>query len=152
MARSGHPGPLSRGGTAAVEFALLAPVLLTLLTGIVELGMAGYQAMQVQAAVAAGVVYAAKNGVASLTAIANAVTSATGTAGITATPAPATFYGCAGSGVIVSQAATTPVCADGYTPGTYLTINAAVPHQIIMPYLSLGLPASFTATTTMRVQ
>jgi len=152
MARRRQPGPLSRSGNAAIEFGLLAPVLLTLLTGIIELGMAGYQAMQVQAAVAAGVVYAAKNGVTSLTAISTAVTSATGTAGITATPAPTLFYGCAGTGVLVPQSNSTPNCADGYAPGYYLKIDAALPHETIMPYLNLNLPTSFTASSTIRVQ
>jgi Flp pilus assembly protein TadG len=151
MARLTQPNPFSRGGNAAIEFALLAPVLLTLLTGIAELGMAGYQAMQVQAAVAAGVIYAAGNGWTNTGAINTAVTSATGTAGITAsTSSP--FYGCGGSGVIVTQASSTAACPDGYAPGTYVTISAAVPHQTIMPYLNLNLPASYTATTTIRVQ
>ena len=140
-------------GTAAVEFALISPLLLILLTGIVEIGMAGYQAMQVQAAVEAGALYAANNGASNLAAIGQAVVNATGTSGLTATPAPVAFCGCPGASGVVSQNAdcTTP-CTDGKAPGQYVRVSAAVPHQTIMPFLTLPLPASLTAQSTIRVQ
>jgi len=140
-------------GNAAIELALISPVLLILLAGVVEIGMAAYQAMQVQSAVAAGILYAANNGASNLTAIGTAVVNATGTAGITATPAPTTFCGCPTSGTVVSQGADcTTVCSDKTAPGQYVTVNAALPHQTIMPFLKLPLPASLTASSTVRVK
>ena len=55
-------GRRSESGTAAIEFALFLPFLLLLLTGTVELGFSAYEAMQVNNAVEAGALYAAKNG------------------------------------------------------------------------------------------
>jgi len=141
-----------RSGVAAIEFALISPLLLILLTGTVEVGMAAYQAMQVQSAVEAGALYAAKYGPTDLTGAANAVVNATGTAGITATPAPTTFCGCTNSGIIVAQATCATKCSDGTVSGQYVRVNAAVAHQTIMPFLNLPLPANLTATSTVRVK
>jgi Flp pilus assembly protein TadG len=144
---------LSRQGNAAVEFALLSPLLLIMLTGVVEIGMAGYQAMQVQASVEAGVLYVAQNGAGNLTAIGQAVVNATGTTGIAATPVPVAYCGCPTTAGIVSQTSNcTSVCPDGTAPGHYVQINAALAHSTIMPFLTLPLPATLTASSTIRVQ
>lgn len=61
--RFGNPsGCRSKSGTAAIEFGLFIPFLLILFTGTVELGFAMYEAMQVNNAAEAGMLYAAKNG------------------------------------------------------------------------------------------
>jgi Flp pilus assembly protein TadG len=141
-----------RSGVAAIELALLSPLMLSLLTGIVEIGIAAFQAMEVQAAVQAGALYAVQNGTSSLSAIGTAVVNATGTSGITATPAPFTFCGCPTSTGVVSQTTNcTTVCANNNAPGHYVTISAAIPHTTLLPYLNLPLPASLTASTTVRV-
>ena len=46
-----------RRGTAALEFGLAVPLLLTLIVGLTETGMAAFEAMQVKNAAEAGVVY-----------------------------------------------------------------------------------------------
>lgn len=144
------------GGVAAVEFALVAPLLLTLLTGIGEIGIAAHQKMQVQAAVEAGALYAAKNGAGNLTAIGNAVVNGTGTYGISADPAPTSFYGCpktSGDPGIVSQGTnSTTVCAgDSKLPGQYVTVNARITHTTLLPYLDLSL-TTLSASATVRVK
>jgi hypothetical protein len=124
-----------------------------MLGGIVEIGMAGYQAMQVQASVEAGALYAAQNGASNLAAIGQAVVNATGTSGITATPAPTSFCGCPAAGGVASQGSNcTTACSDGTAPGQYVQVNASIAHQTIMPYLQLPLPATLTARSTVRVQ
>jgi Flp pilus assembly protein TadG len=144
---------LSRQGNAAIEFALLSPLLLTMVTAIVEIGMAGYQEMQVQASVEAGALYAAQNGSSNLAAIGLAVVNATGTTGITATPTPVAFCGCPTTAGVVSQNSNCETaCPNGTAPGQYVTVNAAVTHQRIMPFLTLPLPTTLTASSTIRVQ
>jgi len=151
--RPRRPDLSDRSGGAAIELGLVSPLLLMMLTGIVEIGIAGFQAMQVQEAVQAGAIYATRNGISNLTAIGTAVVNATGTAGITATPAPFTFCGCPTTTGVVSQTTNcTTVCADSMAPGHYVTISAALPHSVLMPYLDLPLPATMTASTTVRVQ
>jgi Flp pilus assembly protein TadG len=69
--------PLRRkSGNAAIEFALIAPILAAMLVAMTDLGVAIYEKMQIRAAADAGVQYAVAKGWNS-TAIQNAVTSAT---------------------------------------------------------------------------
>jgi Flp pilus assembly protein TadG len=152
--RTRFPSNPARNGTAAIEFGLLSPLLLILLTGIIELGLGAFQAMQVQAAAEAGVLYAAKHGSSDLTAISSAVTNATGTSGITASPAPLVFCGCPTSTGITSQGSNCSTnCANGMLPGTYVTVSATITRtELLTPYISLGLPTTFTGSSTLRVQ
>lgn len=137
-------------GTAAIEFALSVPIFFILLVGAVEVGFSMYQSMQVFNSVEAGAVYAAKYGW-NTNGIAAAVTNATGTTGISATPAPVKFCGCpAASGVTVTACDVT--CANGNTPGEYVRINAALLRQSIIPYASFSLPTSLTAQSIIRLK
>lgn len=136
-------------GSAAIEFALFVPIFLVLLLGVVEVGYAMYEAMQVYSAVEAGMLYAAKNGF-DATGIAAAVANATGTEGITATPAPAQFCGCPSAGGVITADCGTP-CADGNPSGYYVRINAALNHETILPYPGLPLPSTLTAQSIIRL-
>jgi hypothetical protein len=141
----------SEKGTAAIEFGLFIPVLLILLTGTVELGRAMYEAMQVNNAVEAGMLYAAKNGY-DAGGIAAAVANATATPGITATPAPTLVCGCPSAGGVIKMDCNPPsLCADGNPAGQYVQINAALAHQTILSNLGLPLPTTLTAQSIVRL-
>src|ERR1700693_457800 len=87
-----------RGG-AIIEFALIMPFLVVLLVGLCDLGFAVYDSMQVQAAPEAGGQYAMRHAW-DATAVAAAVTGATGAGAISATPAPSKVCGCPGGGIL----------------------------------------------------
>jgi len=143
----------SESGTAAIEFGLSIPILLVLLTGTVEVGRAMYGAMQVNNAVEAGMLYAAKNGY-DPGGIAAAVVVATATPGIAATPAPTWFCGCPSAGGVINKTVCVPPpppCADGNPAGQYVQINAALDHQTILPYLGLPLPTTLKAQSIVRL-
>ena len=142
--------PDRSSGTAAIEFGLAIPFFLILLMGVVEVGFAMYQAMQVYNSVEAGMLYASKNGfdAAGITA---AVTNATGTTGITATPAPTQFCGCPVAGGI-SAINCNSTCANGTPVEQYIQINATLPHQTILPYPGLPLPTNLTAKSIVRLK
>ena len=149
MNKLGKRTDLGGRGTAAIEFALAAPLFLALILGVVEIGFGAYQAMQTQDAAEAGALYAAKHGWDS-TAISAAVVNATGASGMTASPAPSEFCGCpATTGVTV--VACTATCTGGTAPGVYVQVNATLPHSTILPGLS-SLPSSFTFQSTIRIQ
>jgi Flp pilus assembly protein TadG len=142
-------------GNAAVEIALLSPVLVIMLTGTIQLGLGFYKAMQVQQAAEAGAMYAANNGTASLAGIEAAVTSASSTLGITATPIPVLFCGCPTTTGVISQAScTTPLCASSAAPGHYVTVSATITltNLISSSYLNLSLPKTLTRTSVIRTQ
>jgi len=139
----------TESGTAAIEFGLAIPLLLIMLMGVVELGYAMYESMQVHNSVEAGALYAVQSG-GDLAGTATAVVNATGTQGITATPAPVQFCGCPSeSGIVTTSCSTT--CADGKTSGTYVRVSASLAHQTILPYPGLPLPATLTAQSTIRL-
>ncbi len=137
-------------GTAAIEFALASPFFLVFLLGLIELGFGAYQAMQAQNAAEAGALYAAKYGYSSA-GISAAVVNALGSgSGVTASPAPVQFCGCPGAaGVTATSCSST--CASGDPPGQYVQVNAALPHQTILSFPGLPLPATLTGQSIVRV-
>src|SRR5207248_8021169 len=69
------------GASAAIEFAVVAPLLIVLMIASVDLGMGFYRKMQVQSAAQAGAVYAMLHGFSS-SSVTSAVTSATTLSGL----------------------------------------------------------------------
>lgn len=136
-------------GVAAIEFAILAPLLVLLLIGIVEVGLASYEALQVQSAAEAGALYAAKNGWNS-NGIETAVVNATGASGITATPAPQTFCGCPqASGISTTSCSAT--CPGGTSPGQYVEVDAALTHEPILPFPGFPSPLVLKGKFVLRL-
>jgi len=141
-----------RRGIAAVEFALVAPILLALMVGIVDLGFAFSAQIKVQLAAQAGGQYAQLHGFDS-TKISNAVTAATSLS-VSANPAPSQSCGCV-SGNSVSLSGTPPctsTCANGLTPGTYVQVNSKATYTPLLPYVSvLSNPTTLTGQALVRV-
>jgi TadE-like protein len=139
-----------RRGSAAIEFALVSPIFIILLVGVVELGFAARDAMRVQDAVEAGALYAQVHGW-DAPGIVAAVVNATDAKGLTATPAPLTFCGCPqANGISVIDC--TVLCPDGSAPGEYITVSASMPRLSIMSQSIATLPATLTAHSTVRIQ
>jgi Flp pilus assembly protein TadG len=136
-------------GTAALEFALFAPLLLMMLVFAVELGDGVFGAMQAQNAAEAGALYVAKHGWNSA-GISAAVVNATGVAGMTASPAPSEFCGCPSAGGITSRDCTL-TCPDGSAASTYVQINATLAHQTLLTYPGFVSPATLTGRAIVRV-
>lgn len=136
-------------GSAAIEFALLLPVLAIFLTVVAEAGFTLYQASRVSDAAEAGMLYAAKNGFNS-DGISSAITNATSLANIQASPAPSQFCGCPNASGI-STVDCTATCTGGVTPSQYIQVNAAFTRQSLFPSQSLGLPATLSATAIVRI-
>jgi Flp pilus assembly protein TadG len=131
------------GANAAIEMALLAPLLMFMIVGMADYAAATYRRMQVQHAAQAGADFAMRNTF-DIVQIGNAVANAAG-GDITATPAPAETCGCA-SGSTVTVAICGTACASGFTAGTYINVSAQGSYTTIVPYP--GIPSSFTFTAT----
>jgi hypothetical protein len=135
-----------RGG-AIIEFALVLPFLVLLTVGLFDLGFALYQEMQVEAAAEAGAQYAARNGW-NPAAIGAAVAGATGTSGISATPAPSRVCGCPDvtplpvADWVVDHCSPAVTCPSGNVPGVYVSVSAQLQYQTVLPYP--GLPDMLT--------
>jgi Flp pilus assembly protein TadG len=137
-------------GAAAVEFALIAPMLVIFLAPIADLGMQTYASQQVEIAAQAGARYAILKGYDSV-AIQNAVTNATAFTTITATPAPSTSCGCP-SGTAIATANCGDPCPNGASAGNYVTVSAQMAFTPLFPIPVIGQPSTLSSQAVVRVQ
>jgi len=153
------PGRLSRfiagngdgvRGMAAIEFSIVAPLMVLMLVGTVDAGSAIYRKMQVQAGVHAGTRYAMVNGF-NATGITTAITSASNSSLVSASPAPQQFCGCPSMSGIATISCTS-TCTGGATPGSYVTVSAQATYNTLFPYPVISDKLSFQVQTTVRVQ
>lgn len=145
-----HAPLRDRRGSAAIEFGIIAPVLLVLLVGIIELGFAVRQSMQVQDAAEAGALYAGKYGWKPAE-ISAAIVHATGADNITASPAPVLFCGCP-EATGIAPAACDATCPSGDPAEHYIRVSASRPYSPILTILDLPIPDTLTGHATVRVQ
>lgn len=142
-------------GAAAIEFAVLAALLLTMMIGTADLGMGFYRKMQVQNAAQAGAQYAMAHAFedTGMAAVEDVVRNATSFSDIVAVPQPYRFDGCpTANGVIAPDAELR--CPDGSTPGAYVSVSAQAAYKTIVPLPLLGIPDRFIleARSVVRVQ
>ena len=119
---------------AAIEAGIIFPVLLTMTIGIVDLGMAMYEKMAVNAAAQAGAAYAVIHNSVSGSGFTSAMQDAAGGLTISATPAPS-ISGTTIKVVTVSATSTFP---------------PFFPVSVKTPWVRSLL--TFTSTVTIRVQ
>src|ERR1043166_822625 len=151
-----HSGPAcraiskDRSGIAAVEFAILVPVLALLAVCTADLGMAIYADMQVQNSAQAGTGYALLHGFDS-SAISSAVTGASSLSGLSASPAPTQFCGCPSNNGVVSTTCGSS-CSTGNTAGTYVTASATAVYNTILPYPIVPRQFTLVSQSTVRIK
>lgn len=141
-------------GVSVLEFALVAPFLTVLLMGLLDFGMAFWHQIEVGSAAGAGAEYAAIHGW-NQNAIANAVTSATSFAAVSASPAPSEVCGCAEPGTGIVQQGAPPCtmnCPDGSAAGTYAIVSAQAQYRTVLPYPGLADPLTLSAAAIARLK
>jgi Flp pilus assembly protein TadG len=140
VARYAHAMRCTRGA-AAIEFALVVPVLLILLLGLIEMGVVFMHQVQVETAAQAGIARAEQDGF-DIPSIETAVTGSTALTAIQALPAPTESCGCV-SGTTIVAASCGSTCTGGITPGTYVTVHTQTTYT---PLFGLIYTAPFTLT------
>ncbi len=140
---------IRRGGTAAIEFAIVAPVLVLIMAAAIELGLAVRDANRAQQAAAAGADYASGHGW-DPAGISAAVTSGSNAPGLTASPAPALFCGCPQASGVAS-ATCGGLCPDGTSVRQYVRVSASVTRTSVLK-AGLPLPAVLTRQSIARLQ
>ena len=128
-------------GAAAIEFALVVPVLLILLLGLIEMGVVFMHQVQVETAAQAGIARAEQDGF-DIPSIQTAVTTSTALTAIQALPAPTQSCGCV-SGTTIVAASCDSACTGGVTAGTYVTVNTQTTYT---PLFGLIYTSPFTLT------
>ncbi len=150
---SGHLRSLrrARNGLAALEFALVAPVLLLMMTGAYDIGMAQWHRMQVTNAARAGAAFAGTHEW-NAAAITQSVTEATDYPSITADPAPEKYCGCPNVTLGIVATACGGTCPTGGPVGTYVKVSARASYPFVLGYPGLPSPIVLTSTAIVRTQ
>lgn len=136
-----------RAGGAAVEFALLLPMLVLLLAGLIDISRLVLEKLQVRAAAQAGADYAQRRGW-DAAAISAAVTAASPLAA-SANPAPQVATACITAGALAPT--TAAACPNGLPPARFLTVSAQAPFRPIAPWPGVQTPAGVTAQAVVRL-
>jgi Flp pilus assembly protein TadG len=137
-------------GAVAVEFGFIVPVLALMVVSVIDIGLGVYRKMQVEDAAQAGLQYAIAHGF-DVNAISDAVTSATNSSAITASPSPVTFCGCAtGSGINTVSCGTT--CPAGALAATYTTVSAQATYSTMLNYQVVPSTYTYSKQSTARLQ
>lgn len=138
-------------GLAAIEFALVAPLLLLLVTGAFDFGRGLWYQQQVASAAQAGAVYAAAQGWNATAAnIDSAITTATSLA-VSASPAPAWICGCPGASTGIMSISCGSACPDGSSPAHYVTVSAQASYSPLLPYPGIGKQLTLSYTSYARL-
>lgn len=140
-----------RSGAAAVEFGLLAPMLVAILVPMVDFGMGTYQKMRVQDAAEAGAQYALVHGY-SASSITSAAQSAT-TLGANVSVTPSEACGCiTATGTVNTSYGAPPctadACPDGSTPGTFVTVATQSTYSLLLAPTTL---LTLSGTAVVRI-
>jgi len=136
-------------GGGAVEVALVAPILLLLFSGAIEVGNLAWTQMEVAAAARAGASYALSRGFSS-SAISSAVTSATDLT-VTVSPSPTQTYGCPNASTGITSASAGDTCSSGLTAGKYVTVGATATYTPLFHLPFLSSPVALSSTTKVRM-
>jgi Flp pilus assembly protein TadG len=145
-----HAALFDTRGAAAIEFGIMIPLLSLMLVSVTDIGLAVYRKMQVEEAAQAGAQYAIARGF-DASGISNAVTSATNSTAITASPGAVQFCGCPSS-TGVSTVSCGTVCTGGAQAGTYATVSAQATYYTLINYQIVAATYTYNAQATARLQ
>jgi Flp pilus assembly protein TadG len=144
---------LAIAGVAAIELAMVSPLLVTGVLGAAELGITIFRQTQVGFAAQAGADYAIAHGF-DATKISNAIVNATKYTAITAGPTPPKqVCGCtSASGVAISGVPPcAAVCSNGAKAGTYVQANSQAQLSPIIPNPWQTGTVTLTAKAIVRI-
>jgi Flp pilus assembly protein TadG len=144
-----------RKAVAALEFALVCPLLLILFGGITDYGLALGAKGRLATAVAQGAQYAFLHGTGVTSGQIQAVvqTSSTLSGVIASTPKPPGYYCLEGTPLALTASTDGTACVDGTLAGYYVQIAATYAYPAILPVFSkLATGTVFTESATVRIR
>jgi len=142
-----------RRGIAAVEFAILAPVMLVLLGSLIDYSLALWYKGTLAGSVAQGAEYAFLVGPTASAANVKAVVQHALVLPAAAVTITTPIYYCVnGRPAVATVQPATATCANNEKPGTYLKISATYTYTSMMPVSSGLLNPVLTETATIRLR
>jgi Flp pilus assembly protein TadG len=138
-------------GQSLVELALLVPLLLLLLVGIIEIGRFAYYSILVANAARAGAQYGAQN-LATAADIAGIKLAAKNDGLATLTVTPTQLCGCDGTSLADKAGGGCPAtgCATPKSPLVYVSVKADGTFSSLFSFP--GIPATFTVSSTEKMR
>ncbi|WP_448187482.1 TadE/TadG family type IV pilus assembly protein [Azospirillum sp. sgz301742] len=137
----------NRDGNVAVEFALLLPLLILILGGVIDFGRAFYDRMALESAARSAVQYARQSPSDS----AGIQLAALGAGGVPSTAtvdALQVFCECPDGSSVGCNA----VCASGGTVLRFLSVTVRENFETMFPYPGVSSPLALAGSATIRVQ
>jgi hypothetical protein len=131
-------------GTAAVEFALVIPILFLVLSGLFNFGLVLVRMETLNTAINSGILYALTHS-SNMTTVSNKISSATNLSPLTVTANK--FCACSDGSTI----SCTNTCTGGVQPSTYVQISASSSVSIVGPNFLIQNPFPISNTATVRV-
>ena len=131
-------------GLGAIEFGFIAPVLLALLLGVLDFGMAFWQQMEIAGAADAGAQWGMTNAY-NATSITGVVQGATNLSVPSANISPSNPCGCASSSGVTTYSCS-GTCPDGTPPRIYIIVNAHFCFKPLFSWPGLNYCSSSTGT------
>lgn len=135
-------------GLAAVELALVLPILAMLLAGVVDFSRLASQRMQVRAAAQAGADYAIRRGW-NESAVANSITASTDLT-VSAFPTPRLVKGCLSGSEVIET--TTGSCPSGVAPSTYVLSSAHASFSPLVAWPGIVMPGALEGAAFARIE
>lgn len=141
----------ARDGIAALEFALVAPVLILLVAGAVSFGVGLRMQMEVGEAARAGAAYAVAH-VFDATAITTAAQSATALAtSVKVAAAQTQNLSCMNSATGAITDAGTGSCSSGGPAGNYVTVTTTMPYSFILSPTGTAQQTTLSGKSVVRI-
>jgi len=145
---------LGRRGTAAIEFALASPLMLTIIGGIFDFGNAEYSRIALANAVSAGAEYALLTGTSVAAANIQTTVQATSslpTANLTVTVTGPSYYCITGTTPTLTASSSGATCTDGSKAAAYVTISATYAINALMNAFTPQDAMTLTESATVRL-
>ena len=151
MTRSRRRSPDSllgaREGSAAIEFAMIMPIVVAMLVLMFDLGTGGYVKARVQSAAQAGTTYVEAHGW-NHRGIILAMREATNLSDVSGQAALS--CGCI-AGTAIVDAPCGGACPSGAPAGVYVTVTASSDYTPLIPYPGIDRSMTLSASSIVRV-
>lgn len=135
-------------GASAVEFALILPIVVVLVTAALDFGGLIYTRLQVGSATHAGASFAAAQGF-NQTAISTAMAGGASIAVTAATPVQ--ICGCPGATTGITEITCGSTCTSGEVAGRYVRLDASANYTLLYSWPGLTNPVTLTSTARVRI-
>ena len=137
-----------RSGNVATEFALILPITVLMMGGLIEFGLAVNHGTSLENGARAGAQYALQKGL-DVSGIQATIQSATNLTVQTGEISATEFYECSGTwGTAVDS---TTNCGTGIPLVKFIRVTVTQPYTSFLPFIASLVPASLHGSATLRV-